>query len=245
MPRTDRAAGGRSRTRTGAVPLALAAAAYLGPSVALLAPIAGRTLGVRYESGSDGVALTFDDGPDAEGTPAVLDALAQGGATATFFLVGEQVAQRPSMVGRILAGGHRIGVHCNRHRCLLRLTPAQVRRDLEAARGQIEDAGGRAVELYRPPYGVLNAAAMYEARRHGWETLLWTAHGWDWTPAATPVSIAQRVTRDLRRGAAVLLHDSARYSRGGAWRNTVPALPAILAAIREMGLHTESAAVPA
>ena len=219
----------------------IAATSYLGPGAAVAVPAIGRAMGVCFSSGSDGVAITFDDGPHLEGTPRVLEALAAAEATATFFLVGEQVARHPHMVERIMAGGHRIGLHCHRHRCLLRLAPPQVRRDLDRAQHVIEDAAGQSVGIYRPPYGLVTAAALYYARRRGWRTLLWTLHAWDWTPSATPESIRRRITSGLQPGATILLHDSDTYSRGAAWRNTVPALPAILEAIRQRGLHTSIA----
>src|SRR5205807_4475944 len=111
---------------------------------------------------------------------AVLEILRDAKATATFFLVGEQVARRPGVAAEIAAAGHEIGVHCHRHRSLLRLTPQQVRDDLDRAHDLIAEATGREPRLYRPPYGVLNAAALAIARRRGWQTVLWARDGHDW-----------------------------------------------------------------
>src|ERR1041385_2379281 len=137
------------------------AVAYLLPGLAAALPPLRGPLGVgdRTSSG-EGCALTFDDGPHAQGTPAVLEALARSGARATFFLVGEQVRRNPSLSREIVAAGHEIGLHCDRHRELLRLTPAQTRADIERAEQAIGEATGLAPALYRPPYGVLNAAAL-------------------------------------------------------------------------------------
>src|ERR1700749_4995896 len=76
-----------------------------------------------------GVAVTFDDGPHPEGTPAVLEGLAAAGARATFFLVGEQVQRRPELAARIVAEGHLVALHGYRHRLQLRLTPHAVTED--------------------------------------------------------------------------------------------------------------------
>ncbi len=73
---------------------------------------------------------------------------------ATFFLVGQQVLRNPTLAAEIVAAGHGVGLHCHRHRNLLRLTPRQVREDILRALGVIEEATGRSPALYRPPYGV-------------------------------------------------------------------------------------------
>src|ERR1700733_5238218 len=162
-------------------------------------PALRRSLGVEDRTASGrGYALTFDDGPHVEGTPAVLEILAGAGVRATFFLVGEQVRRNPALAREILAAGHAIGLHCDRHRTLLRLAPWQVREDLARALSTIEDASGCSPVLYRPPYGVLNASALRLARARGWRTLLWTQWGRDWEARATPESIAARVTDGVR-----------------------------------------------
>ena len=85
----------------------------------------------------------------------MLDALEAAGATATFFLVGEQVERFPEVAAEIGARGHEIALHCHRHRSLFRLTPRQLRDDLVRAVAAIGEATGRSPELYRPPYGLL------------------------------------------------------------------------------------------
>ena len=194
-------------------------------------------LGIEDRTASGrGYALTFDDGPHPEGTPAVLEILAHAGVRATFFLVGEQVRRNPALAGEIAAAGHEIGLHCDRHRNLLRLAPWQVCADIDRARDTIETATGRAIGLYRPPYGMLNAAALRQARSHGWRTLLWSQWGRDWEARATPESIAARVTDGAGEGSVLLLHDADDYSAPGSWRRTVAALPLVLDVLAERGL---------
>jgi peptidoglycan-N-acetylglucosamine deacetylase len=203
-----------------------------------LCPRLRRRLGVEEHTASGGgYALTFDDGPHPEGTPAVLEILRREQVPATFFLVGEQVQRNPALAQEIVAAGHRIGLHCHRHRNLLRLTPWQVREDIARAQAIIEEATERSPMLYRPPYGVLNAAALGIARGNGWRTLLWSRWGRDWEARATPASIAARVSDGAQAGAVLLLHDADDYSAPRSWARTAEALPRVLQALRERGLE--------
>jgi peptidoglycan/xylan/chitin deacetylase (PgdA/CDA1 family) len=220
---------------------ALAATAAVGhalPALAFHLHGLRAPLGIEDRArGGSGYALTFDDGPHAQGTPQTLEILAAAGVSATFFLVGEQVRRNPALTAEILAAGHEIGLHCNRHRNLLRLTPRQTREDIVRARAIIEEAGGRSPTLYRPPYGVLSAAALAHARRSGWRTLLWSHWGRDWEARATAESIAARVTDGAGEGSVLLLHDADDYSAPSSWRRTVAALPRVLDTLEQRGLQ--------
>jgi peptidoglycan/xylan/chitin deacetylase (PgdA/CDA1 family) len=213
-------------------------AAHPLPALCAVVPVLRPRLGVRDRLDAAGaVALTFDDGPDPRGTPPVLAALAAARVPATFFVTGEQVRARPALAAAIVAAGHEVGVHGDRHRNLLRVGPTALRDDLRRAEAAIADATGRAPRLYRPPYGVLSAAALALARERGWEPVLWTRWGRDWRATATAAGVAAEATRRLAGGEIVLLHDSDRYGAAGCWRATVAALPAIVAAVRSAGLE--------
>ena len=213
-----------------------AVAAWTWPAPLCLAPRIAELAGIpcRLES-AHGVALTFDDGPHPEGTPATLEALAAAGATATFFLVGEQVARWPQVAAEIAAAGHEIALHGYRHQLLLRRRVAALADDLERAHEVIAEATGREPALYRPPYGVFSSGALGLVRRRGWKPLLWSTWGRDWGARETPALIAQRATRNLRAGDVVLLHDADHYSAPDSWRRTVAALPLILEAVAALG----------
>lgn len=221
--------------------LLAAAAAGLGgywlPAFATAWPPLRPLLGIedRLTAGR-GVALTFDDGPHPQGTPAVLELLAQAHAPATFFLVGEQVERRPALAAEITAAGHEVGLHCHRHRSLLRLTPRQLADDLARAEAAIAEATGFSPRLYRPPYGMFSAAGLLLARRRGWRLLLWRRWGRDWAPEATPASIVATLTADVRERDVLLLHDADFYCAPGSWRRTVAAVPRLLAELDARGL---------
>lgn len=213
------------------------AAPALAPVVPGLAPRLGI---VQRQDDGEGVALTFDDGPHPQGTPIVLEILREAGATATFFLAGEQVERRPALAAEIAAAGHRVELHCHRHRNMLRLTTGQFMEDAERARVAIEDASGQAVADHRPPYGIYSAAGLRACRRRGWRPVLWSRWGKDWRARATAHSIARRATGSIRGGDIVLLHDADYYSAPGSWARTAAALPIILEELGNCGLKAIS-----
>ena len=219
--------------------LGAAAATWSAPAAAPPAPALAAALRIaRRVEGARGVALTFDDGPHPAGTPAVLGALERGGARATFFLVGEQVRRDPSLAREIVAAGHAVALHGDRHRCQLRLTPAMLDDDLARVAATVAEATDVAPTLYRPPYGVFSAAGLALVRRRGWRELLWSRWGCDWRARTTSAAIARRATRDLSAGDVILLHDADTYSAAGSWRRTAQALPAVLEAVERAGLQT-------
>ena len=222
-----------------------AAVASWLPATALVSARARRLFDVRATlDRRDAVALTFDDGPHPEGTRAILEGLEEARAPATFFLVGEQVERYPELAAAIVAGGHQIGIHCHRHRNLMRLTPRQVADDLRRAAEVIATAAGVEPRYYRPPYGVLTTPALLLARAHGWQTVLWRREGADWEVRATPRSIADRILRHVAPGDVLLLHDADHYSSLGSWRRTRGALDVIFAELGRLGLRPAQLEAP-
>ncbi len=224
---------------TAGLGLGAAAVAYAGPALAPVVPPLGRALGVMLrEEGEEGVAITFDDGPHAEGTPAVLEILREAGALATFFLAGEQVVKRPALAAEIVAAGHRVELHCFHHRNQLRLSARALLADAERAKAAIEDAAGQEVLDYRPPYGIFSAVGLRAVRSRGWRPVLWSLWGRDWDRGATSASIARRASAGARAGDVLLLHDADYYSARDSWVRTAAALPMILEDLGELGLRS-------
>jgi peptidoglycan/xylan/chitin deacetylase (PgdA/CDA1 family) len=208
----------------------------------VLAPInpdAARALSLpRTLPGAAGVAVTFDDGPHPEGTPAVLEVLAVAGARATFFLIGEQVQRRPELVARILAGGHAVALHGYRHRLQLRLTPAAVSEDIRRGIAVLSDAAGAAPVWHRPPFGIYSPAGLRAVREAGLSPLLWSRWGKDWRKFTTPGRIVGRVTRAIIGGDVILLHDADFYSSRHSHQKTVAALGPLLSELKRRKLDT-------
>ena len=209
-------------------------------ALAPVLPAAAQSLEVprTLDPASGGVALTFDDGPHPQGTPAVLDALARAGARATFFVVGEQAAHRPRLVGEIAAAGHAVALHGYRHRLQLRLSAGQVRADIERGLDVLSAAADVEVRWHRPPYGVYSAAGLRAVRASGLRPLLWSRWGKDWRRYTTPARIAARATRGLCSGDVILLHDADFYNARDSHLRTVRALEAILSHLSHLGIDT-------
>jgi peptidoglycan/xylan/chitin deacetylase (PgdA/CDA1 family) len=212
---------------------------HTGPALAPVVPAVGRGLGVVLrQDGLDGVALTFDDGPHPHGTASILETLREHDARATFFLAGEQVERRPALAAEIVAAGHRVELHCHRHRNQLRLTPRMLLDDAERGRAAIEEATGQAIADYRPPYGIFSASGLRAVRARGWRPVLWSQWGRDWDRRATPESITNRLTAGVSAGDILLLHDADYYSARGSWVSTAAALSKILELLAVRGLKS-------
>jgi peptidoglycan-N-acetylglucosamine deacetylase len=191
--------------------------------------------GMERVDGEGRVALTFDDGPDPDSTPAVLDALDAAGARATFFLVGEQLLVHHELGAEVARRGHAIGLHGFHHEDHGKLSREAIREDLLRGLDAIESATGMRPGLFRPPYGRPTDATREACEELGLEPVYWSAWGMDWEPIPGE-RIADLATRDLVGGAIVLLHDSPRYAYRESARPTADALPAILAASSRRGL---------
>lgn len=226
----------RGRLALGAV-MGVASATWAAPAVTALGPLRQAAFPVLSGTGSsDHVAVTFDDGPDPASTPAFIHALDGLQVRATFFLLGRMLAANPRLGHELVAAGHEVALHGWDHRMLLARGAASTRQDLTRAHEEVTRACGIAPTHYRPPYGVLSWPALRTAQDLGMRPVLWTTWGRDWRRAATAQSVLGDVVRHLGPGGTILLHDSDCTSAPGSWRNTLDALPDIVAHIRERGL---------
>lgn len=210
---------------------------HVGPGATWLPPVRRRWAPSLAGLGRAGhLALTFDDGPHPDGTPAVLEALDRLGWRATFFLLGRAVRAHPRTAAEVAAAGHEIAVHGDDHRYLLTRTPGSAHDDLARAVRSIADTTGSVPHWYRPPYGVLTTGGLLAARRVGVRPVLWSAWGRDWTAQATPRSVVDELCSGSLDGGTALLHDSDVASAPGSWRTTVAALPLLAVEVERRGL---------
>ncbi|HMG05627.1 MAG TPA: glycosyltransferase [Chthoniobacterales bacterium] len=182
------------------------------------------------------VALTFDDGPDPEWTPQILDILKAAGVKAAFFLVGANAEQYPGLVRRIVAEGHEIGNHTYYHPNLAECWPEHIRLELNATQLLLETITGRATTLFRPPYAadtspskVSELTPLNLAQELGYLVVLENIDPQDWAQPGADI-IVQRVKQQRRDGSIILLHDA-----GGDREQTVEALPRILDYLKTRG----------
>jgi peptidoglycan/xylan/chitin deacetylase (PgdA/CDA1 family) len=196
-------------------------------------PLFGRALGSLplRTSGERVVALTFDDGPNPEATPRILDALAATGTVATFFLLGRHVERWPTLAERVAAEGHVIGNHGWFHRKLHTQSPASVRRDLELGTEAIVGATGVRPEVFRAPHGFRAPWVSHIARTLGQRTIGWSLGVWD---SALPGvdAIVERTVSGARPGSILLLHDGDGYDASGDRTQTAAAVPLIISALK-------------
>jgi peptidoglycan/xylan/chitin deacetylase (PgdA/CDA1 family) len=183
-----------------------------------------KTLGLGTWKNQDisSAALTFDDGPNPEITPQILDILDQNGITATFFLVGERASRNPELVKMIKERGHQLGIHSNRHQFAWLMSPWKTWRDWEECNTTLECLTGDKILLARPPWGTFNLCTWLWMKRHHKQIVLWSTEGHDWQSKRSPQQITDRVLKNIRPGAIILLHDAGGDE--GAPQNTLQAL---------------------
>jgi peptidoglycan-N-acetylglucosamine deacetylase len=185
-----------------------------------------------YHQGAGGehqVAITFDDGPDPDWTPEILDILKAANVKAAFFLVGVNAEKYPGLVRRIVNEGHEIGNHTYYHPNLALAWPEHVRLELNATQLLIETITGRATTLFRPPYAadtqpsqISELMPLQIAQELNYLVVLENIDPQDWAKPGADI-ILQRVKQQRRDGSIILLHDA-----GGDRSQTVAALPRIL-----------------
>jgi peptidoglycan-N-acetylglucosamine deacetylase len=161
----------------------------------------------RLSPTSRGILLTFDDGPDPDVTPAVLDRLRAFEARAVFFMVGRRLGRARHLPRRVAAEGHLLGNHGHRHRPMV--DPFRLRRDLLRCSELLEWHAGVWPRLYRPPLGRLTPAGLVVPPALGLRTVTWSLDVRDWAcrsaedaGRAAAELLARVVARDI-----VLLHD--------------------------------------
>jgi peptidoglycan-N-acetylglucosamine deacetylase len=188
----------------------------------------------RYSSSEPVLYLTFDDGPTPDITEWVMDQLATYRAKATFFLVGNNVAQHPELVHELIDNGHAIGNHTQNHRDGYKTSLRAYLRDFLRCQQTIFEYTGHQARLFRPPYGRLTQTkARYIARTH--EIVMMDVIAGDFDADLSPEDCIQHVLRHAAPGSIILLHDSVK-----AWPRLAKALPAILSHFSELGFRFEA-----
>jgi peptidoglycan/xylan/chitin deacetylase (PgdA/CDA1 family) len=227
-------------------PIVIAAAATaIGGTLTYAALSPGSQLfGPTLIAGNDPLeaALTYDDGPNAAATPALLDLLAAHNARATFFMIGNFVRQQKDLARRVHAAGHLIGNHTETHPWLHYQTARTIQQELRACNQALEDTLGTPVRYFRPPHGARRPAVLRIARELGLTTVQWNVMAKDWQPIG-PEAILANITRGLartcraHRGANILLHDGGDRAMSANRNDTLAVTRSLLARFAAEGIR--------
>jgi peptidoglycan/xylan/chitin deacetylase (PgdA/CDA1 family) len=171
------------------------------------------------------IALTFDDGPDPDVTPKVLDILDAYQAKASFFVIADKAAAHPGLIREIVRRGHSIENHSRRHSSVFGFFAWNaLKRDIGAAQDIVAGITGHPPDFFRAPMGIRNPLLDPVIARFGLRYITWTRRGFD-TVTREPAVVLKRLTRNLRAGDVLLLHD--RKTRG-EYAIVLDVLPALL-----------------
>jgi peptidoglycan/xylan/chitin deacetylase (PgdA/CDA1 family) len=191
------------------------------------------------------VAFTFDDGPDPEFTPRVLDALATVGASATFMMMGHNADRHPDLVAEVVRRGHEVGHHSWSHQDAAYLDQADIRQEIQRGLDAVARASGQTMRWYRPPRGILPGLSLQICAELHQDVLMWSLNG-GLPDRPTEDQLVDHILRNSFAGCVIDNHDGIgrgtfdREGRQGqslrARRETeVRALPRILSRLQEAG----------
>jgi len=195
----------------------------------------GRTF-IGEGRGSKRLALTFDDGPNDPHTLHLLDVLANHNVKATFFAVGKYVKQRPDVLRKAGEAGHEIGNHTFSHPNLIFRSAADTAREIGECDATIEDAIVQTPRLFRPPFGGRRPANLRAIAGAGKSAVMWSVTGYDWS-ATSSRQIVDKVTRQVRGGDVILLHDGGHLRMGTDRSLTVQATDELIRRYKEDGFE--------
>jgi peptidoglycan/xylan/chitin deacetylase (PgdA/CDA1 family) len=186
------------------------------------------------------VAITFDDGPDPEVTPRVLDLLDARGAQASFFCVGERAAAHPRLMREIVRRGHSVENHSHRHSTGFGwYGPWRLARELDAAQRALHEAAGVPARFFRAPFGTRNPLLDPVLARLGLTLVSWTRRGYD-TVDGDAARVLGRLVTGLAAGDVLLLHDGVTVRRHRAEPTVLAVLPGLLDHLAARGLKAVS-----
>ena len=193
----------------------------------------GRTF-TGLDRHSKKLALTYDDGPNDPHTLRLLDVLAKHDVTATFFMIGRFVAERPEIARRVAGARHVVANHTFTHPNLIYTPAEKARKELADCALALSDAVGEHSRLFRPPFGGRRPQTLRVARSLGLVPVMWNVTGWDWN--AKPAEYVERkVLSQMRGGSVILLHDGGHRQMGADRSQTVIATDRLIARYKGEG----------
>lgn len=185
------------------------------------------------------IVLTFDDGPDPQYTPKLLDILKINDVKCTFFVLAENAQKYPDVIKRIKNEGHCIGLHSLRHGNAIFSLPYQTKKSFVKALNIMDDLGIN-IKFFRPPWGIFNPLTYHYAKSNNLKIILWSMHAMDWSKWVTEDYIKQRIINNIKPGDIILLHDGSRGMKNFP-EKTIKALKTVLPILKKRGFQFISA----
>lgn len=185
---------------------------------------------LRHLNSNTEIALTFDDGPNPEYTPQLLDLLHDEDVKATFFVVAEEADKYPKIINRILKEGHHLGLHSFAHISARLKTPYRSVKFFDMSK-RIFKKHHWPLTMYRPPWGHLNLSLVHKLKKEKIDLMYWDVMAEDWEEKATPASIVYKLRNRIKGGSIICLHDN----RGSehAPKKTIEALKFMLPELKK------------
>jgi peptidoglycan/xylan/chitin deacetylase (PgdA/CDA1 family) len=175
------------------------------------------------------VALTFDDGPNPEGTPAMLDLLARYNIQATFFLIGNRIEQNPALAQRVWQAGHQVGNHTWSHTLMMFKSPSYLRQEIEKTDAALRGLGHPDEIFFRAPYGMKLLLLPLVLRKMNKKSIIFDSVAWDWSSPGVE-KIVNNVMTSIRPGSIILLHEGV-----GNQQETIVAVEEIIKQLMNQG----------
>lgn len=161
-----------------------------------------------FETEGSVMALTFDDGPDRQITPLILDILKKNNVKALFFCIGEKASREKDLVKRIVDEGHAIGNHSHTHHVFFDLfSRKRILAELDKNERILEEISGRKIKMFRPPYGVTNPTVAWAVKKGGYQVIGWSVRSKD-TVIREDELLFKRLANNLGKGRIFLFHDT-------------------------------------
>ena len=170
--------------------------------------------------------LTFDDGPDPEVTPWILNLLKQEGVKATFFLVGEQIEEFPELFGSIIKEGHVVANHSYSHINGWLCNKEKYLSDVEKCQQFMPNN-----HLFRPPYGKITNAQI-KLLKEKYKIILWDVLSWDFKQNINPQKIQENILKNTKEGSIIVLHNNQN-----SYKNLTPILQKTIQKLKKNGFN--------